>query len=60
MSELHFVQEESGQEADNNTVQAQDNTTASHDNENRTQVRYLVCRIRLELILVPCCVSSTT
>ncbi|XP_075548772.1 hypoxia up-regulated Grp170 co-chaperone protein isoform X2 [Dermacentor variabilis] len=31
------TKEESGQEADNNTVQAQDNTTASHDNENRTQ-----------------------
>ncbi|XP_065307451.1 hypoxia up-regulated protein 1 isoform X2 [Dermacentor albipictus] len=31
------TKEESGQEADNNTVQAQDNTTASHDTENRTQ-----------------------
>ncbi|XP_037573536.1 hypoxia up-regulated protein 1 isoform X1 [Dermacentor silvarum] len=31
------TKEESGQEADNNTAQAQDNTTASHDSENRTQ-----------------------
>ncbi|XP_037278905.2 hypoxia up-regulated Grp170 co-chaperone protein isoform X2 [Rhipicephalus microplus] len=31
------AKEEGGQEADNNTAQAHENTTASHDSENRTQ-----------------------